>query len=481
MRNPISAILHSAEEILQSLREIEKTGSDQSIFDDMAQAADTILYCSNHQRRIVDDILTLSRLDSKLLQISPAPAQPVLLIRSALRMFDAELKSARIELSVREDPSLRDLKIDWLLLDSGRVLQILINLMTNAIKFTQSEPRRQINVTISVSQRRPSEQETVVEYVPTQGKRGVDTLGEHKPDAEAIYLCLAVKDTGRGLTGDEKKLLFNRFSQASPKTHTQYGGSGLGLFISRQLSEMQGGEIGLVSEAGRGSTFVFYIKSKRTPEPRDDAELAMRSHMARRLTGDLIDTHQLSAARAQLQAPHAQLPCSTSVPRGPPAAPKKDTLYILLAEDNIVNQKVVVKQLRKYGCVVDVANHGEEALAFLRNTVFWKGADTLAKPLTVVLMDCEMPVMDGTTAVRRIRELEAEGQIQRHVPVIAVTANARDDQIKAALEAGMVSAHSRKQPLGIQAKVVQDNVITKPYRIADLLLQIHELVQKYNG
>src|SRR5271155_1046968 len=187
MRNPISAILHSAEEILQSLREIEKTGSDQSIFDDMAQAADTILYCSNHQRRIVDDILTLSRLDSKLLQISPAPAQPVLLIRSALRMFDAELKSARIELAVREDPSLRDLKIDWLLLDSGRVLQILINLMTNAIKFTQSEPRRQISVTISVSQRRPSEQETVVEYVPTQGKRGVDTLGEHKPDPEAIY------------------------------------------------------------------------------------------------------------------------------------------------------------------------------------------------------------------------------------------------------------------------------------------------------
>lgn len=82
-----------------------------------------------------------------------------------------------------------------------------------------------------------------------------------------------MQDTGRGLSPEEKKLLFQRFSQASPRTHVQYGGSGLGLFISRELTELQGGEIGVASEAGKGSTFAFYVKCRKTTEPKEVIEM----------------------------------------------------------------------------------------------------------------------------------------------------------------------------------------------------------------
>jgi CheY-like chemotaxis protein len=114
-------------------------------------------------------------------------------------------------------------------------------------------------------------------------------------------------------------------------------------------------------------------------------------------------------------------------------------------EDNLVNQKVVSKQLRKAGHVVYVANHGEEALDFIKRSEYWHTVATgqrgRGKPLSVVLMDLEMPIMDGTTCVKKIREWQAEGRILGHIPVIAVTANARKDQIVASLEAGMVRGY----------------------------------------
>ena len=113
---------------------------------------------------------------------------------------------------------------------------------------------------------------------------------------------------------------------------------------------------------------------------------------------------------------------------------------ILLVEDNLVNQRVLDKQLTKAGHSVTLANHGREALEHLKGTKVWKGNED-AKDLDVVLMDLEMPVMDGLTATRHIRELEANGDVRCHVPIIAVTANARKEQIETCLQAGMVYAH----------------------------------------
>jgi hypothetical protein len=107
----------------------------------------------------------------------------------------------------------------------------------------------------------------VVDYFPTRNKKPDITKDKDWGDGEEVYIHFAVQDTGRGLSEKEKKLLFLRFSQASPRTHVQYGGSGLGLFISRELTELQGGEIGVASEAGVGSTFAFYVKAKRGNAP----------------------------------------------------------------------------------------------------------------------------------------------------------------------------------------------------------------------
>jgi CheY-like chemotaxis protein len=113
--------------------------------------------------------------------------------------------------------------------------------------------------------------------------------------------------------------------------------------------------------------------------------------------------------------------------------------HILVVEDNLVNQRILAQQLRKLGCTVLVANHGQEALDLIEQSKYYRGLQQTGTDLSVVLMDLEMPVMDGLTAVKRIREMEADGELVNHLPVIAVTANARGEQIALAKDSGMVS------------------------------------------
>jgi len=463
MRNPLSALIGCADEITASLRDYISTIEQAStkgdramrsdsetskplyLLDEAVEAAETIIYCAMHQKRIIDDILTLSRLDSNLLMVSPEPAQPIQLVRGALKMFEAEVKRADVGLQFIEQDSLKSLGVEWTLLDPSRVLQVLINLMTNAIKFTRTEPNRHIKITMGASYTRPSEPNDLgVEYVG-KGSNSQDQTGKHEwGNGEIIYLIITVKDTGRGLSAKEKKNLFNLFQQASPKTHVQYGGSGLGLFISRQLTEMQGGQIGVASETGRGSTFQFFVKTRRTTPlltetaQRDDVQLLVRQDALREACGVEIPALQNGAKMPNLQV-------DTTLRTDSPAPYSPKSFHILVVEDNLVNQKVVTKQLRKSGHIVSVANHGEEALDFIRKTIYWDGMTKGGEILHVILMDLEMPVMDGLTCVRRIREYQAQGTIRWHVPVIAVTANARKDQIMASMEAGMVSS-SLKTP-----------------------------------
>jgi CheY-like chemotaxis protein len=114
-------------------------------------------------------------------------------------------------------------------------------------------------------------------------------------------------------------------------------------------------------------------------------------------------------------------------------------VLLLKQSDNIVNQRVLAKQLRKLGCNVEVANHGLEALSHLESTKHWTASPTNEKEVTIILMDWEMPVMDGVTCVKRIRELQLDGSINSHIPIIGTTANARATQVDQAMKAGMVS------------------------------------------
>lgn len=452
MRNPLSAIIQCSDWIGTSLHEFggesQNVAIPRELVDGYADAAQTITLCAQHQKRIIDDILTLSKLDSDLLFVTPVEVQPVSVIQVALKMFDSELQKSDMELRFHVDPSYSDLAVNWVKLDPSRLLQVLINLTTNAIKFTQTETKRKISISIGASSE-PPPGGNGIEYLPRSGNRKDLSLGTAWGTGEMIYLYVEVEDSGRGLDEDERNLLFRRFSQASPRTHVQYGGSGLGLFISRELTELQGGQIGVASKAGVGSTFAFYLRARRCDPPEDHNPVTSYP-VDMKLQSKVISP----AALARLQN-GSTLP----TPQGKtaqPAVPK----HVLIVEDNIVNQKVLSKQLRSAGCTVHVANHGCEALTFLSTTHFWAGNETAGLQLHIILMDLEMPIMDGLTCVKKIRELQKEGVITRHVPVIAVTANARSEQIATAKESGM------------------DSVVTKPFRVPELLPEMERQVRK---
>ena len=438
MRNPLSAILQCADEISNSMTELQVRHYPRELTTDLVkgavEASGIIALCAQHQKRIVDDILTLSKLDSALLLVTPCDVMPISVVQKALKMFDGEVHQNDIKLNFNIDPSMAKLRVECVKLDPSRLLQVLINLTTNAIKFTTTQEKRVINVTMGASLERPAKEGSIVSYFPPRSKKKDLTKSKDWGTGDKIYLHFAVQDTGRGLSDDEKKLLFIRFSQASPRTHVQYGGSGLGLFISRELVELQGGEIGVASKAGEGSTFAFYIKARRSTMPTDGSEdfhspgSRKLSSTGRSMPSNLKNSRQNSETSQQpLQSPKlTQRPSS------------KSDFKILIVEDNLINQQVLSKQLRNIGCVVHVANHGGECLDRLKDSTFWKGNERTGLQISVILMDQEMPVMDGLTCTKEIRKLEKTGDVTSHVPIIAVTANARSEQIDTALDIGMV-------------------------------------------
>jgi CheY-like chemotaxis protein len=211
---------------------------------------------------------------------------------------------------------------------------------------------------------------------------------------------------------------------------------------------MHGGAIGFASKAGVGSTFSFYIKSRKsTLRPIFGGK---ESSKAVNLSIRAQETLLSSRSRNEQDEP-PKLVTEENV------IANKD-LHVLIVEDNLVNQRVLAKQLRNVGMQVAVANHGGEALEYLRTTKYCV-SDGCGKPLALILMDWEMPVMDGLTCVRSIRELQREGVVRAHVPVIAVTANVRSEQVEVALEAGM------------------DEVISKPFRIPELCACIQKTLR----
>ncbi|KAK7550432.1 hypothetical protein IWX49DRAFT_556445 [Phyllosticta citricarpa] len=616
MRNPLSAIMISADDIITSLRSLERNAMNfETIVKNSIDAAQTVLHCCQHQKRIVDDILTISKLDSGLFSIVPVKVAPIKLLEDLSKMFAGEYNAAGITATTHVSASFTALGIDNVIMDSSRLKQILINLVTNSIKFTQYSPTRKISISISASTEKPTQSPEGIEYLPLRRPREDLTLRREWGTGDAYFLQFSVADTGCGLSVDEKKLLFMRFSQA-PRTMVHYGGSGLGLFICRELTELQGGSIGVESKADRGSTFAFFVKVRRSVEhelhlesgpgassgeivkvkTRDCGEDVEVEPTAQRQSQNLEQAfEQPQVPRKDSRVPSVYMPVESlplrpqqsppvtppvsssasnnnpldplsspeqpakSLPSRPGPRPSKPTstrkFTCLIVEDNKVNQSVMSKGLVKLGHTVYVANHGLEALEFLKGTKLWRH-DTLAdaqspivagtnngpltpetpgtdhdrmlapphggvpeqvlftpptgdadsaKPdsggllgppaprlarqapssppstttssaaaaaaadddddLTVILMDIEMPVMDGLTCVRRMRALEREGRLGGGcgggpVRVIAITANARVEQVQAAMDAGM------------------DDVVSKPFRVGELIASIERLVDR---
>ncbi|KAF2027286.1 putative histidine kinase HHK11p [Setomelanomma holmii] len=559
MRNPLSAIMQSADGILCSYspRGVVPPSPNawSASLEQIMDAAQTIAQCAQHMRHIIDDILTISKLDSGLLVITPVDAQPESVANHAVKMFEAEARAASVDLKFIVDQSYRDLDVDWVSLDPTRILQvyrmdlplsscsalqdptsrtylvvlaltgqILINLLTNAIKFTRLEQTRYVTVKLSASREQPESQlggtQFIEEKLVDNDRRLEDDWREHD---DLFYIQFCVNDTGRGLTEDERGSLFTRFSQASPRTHIHYGGSGLGLFISRRLTELQGGAIGLASESKKGSTFSFYVKTRRimpTMVRRGSVPRVLPEDLRHRPSNPLLNMsrpsppvripshrtddgrwstppsprllrqvplHQRSSTFMQADSPSEarELPLSDGEALQQKVVPA--TLHVLVVEDNLVNQRVLAKQLRNSGCVVSVANHGREAVDYLEKTIHWNRDHAQSYPtsrrpschipcteppppshcdeleaidLSVILMDWEMPIMNGLEAVAQIRRLEADGWLKGRIPVIGVTANVRQQQIETAMTAGM------------------DDVVGKPFRVSELLPRMRGIIEK---
>jgi signal transduction histidine kinase len=225
-------MVQCADSISSSLSEMQALTNDKALgpqpalrsrLEDLIESCfdfiDTIQACATHQKRIVDDILTLSKLDSKLLIISPIVMRPTALLKDAYKMFKEEASKARVDLEVHYDPSFTSMNIDYAVLDPSRVLQILINLLTNAIKFTSSQSRRKVEIIMGASME--FEHRHGIEYVPQKSLRQDFLSQQEWGDGKSFYLHFTVKDTGCGLTPQHKDKLFLRFSQATPRTHVQ--------------------------------------------------------------------------------------------------------------------------------------------------------------------------------------------------------------------------------------------------------------------
>ena len=581
MRNPLSAIVQCADEISTALVDLRESGDHKNGFtqavDDCLEAAETIALCAEHQKCIVNDVLVLSKIDSQPLILNPFEVEPVGLLGQLLKMFESELTRHEIKAELSIDKSLVDLCINWVMLDPGRLMQVLVNLMTNAIKSTQACDNRSITLTLGASRdtgvQQPRglgdySQDYGMHFFPRRREQRGDLMSEPGWGAgEPINLHFSIKDTGQGLGEEEMTSLFERVLQVTPRTHVRYGGSGLGLFISRILIELQGGQIAATSHPGKGSTFAFYIKSRKTstppnkmtarkhiidnigtPWPEDVMTFLANNTMSTTVVADKppasakLDamTRSNSAHDSKLaegkqavsvSRPTASFSLSSSsgaaqpADRGASSSPHAIARDILIVEDNLVNQKVLQKQLRKAGHNAKVANHGAEALQIIMCSKFWKdtpvhsrGQPTttpslssstrergnevphpLERPvrvrpaaaarssspgqhswsstrrdlsrnrdsspsrpnISIILMDFEMPVMDGLTCSRKIREFEAEGKITTHIPIIAATAYARQEQIEEARAAGI------------------DDIISKPFLIRDLMPKIDENVKKW--
>lgn len=258
-------------------------------------------------------------------------------INNLLKMVEPELVAGGILRSLDIDPSFQILSIHEVLLDPSRLLQVLINLLTNAVKFTKFATQRAIAIYVRVSLERPKSTMHGYDYLPQRQQRTPLPSPRDPSAGRKIYLEFCVEDTGKGLSDSEKEVLFQRFSQA-PKTHVHYGGSGLGLFISRELVELQGGQIGVASDGKeKGCKFSFYIEARRVNEP-DHAQAQSNSSLL-----SLPQAQGNYAIRRALDHDGMDIDLTTpgvDTPSSPPFfghTSSPHARHALIVEDNLVN------------------------------------------------------------------------------------------------------------------------------------------------
>ncbi len=316
--------------------------------DEQDDCVSTIRSSGSALLGIINDILDFSKIEAGRIELESEPFEMDACLNAVKNLLALSASKKTLELSWSRASDVPA----WVHGDAARVQQILVNLGSNALKFTE---KGSILIAVDAS---------------------LSTADRHE-------LHFAVRDTGVGIPADRLNRLFQPFTQADASITRKYGGTGLGLTISKRFSEMMGGRMWVESEAGEGSTFHFTILADPAEAPAGDPS---------------------SNATAEAGA-----------------APSD--LRILIAEDNSINQKVAVKILEKLGYRADVAGNGLKALEALER-----------QPYDVILMDMQMPEMDGLEASRQIR---AQYPPELRPRIIALTANAMKEDRDQCIEAGM--------------------------------------------
>jgi signal transduction histidine kinase/CheY-like chemotaxis protein len=328
--------------------------------DEQRRYAQTVLTSSESLLTLLNDILDLSKIEAGKLVLETVVFSPRELLDELKPSLAVRAEVKGIALSFAIAPEVPDL----LRGDPGRLRQILLNLMGNALKFTH---RGEVSLALALDWMEGGE--AIVRFV--------------------------VRDTGIGIPADKRDRLFQKFSQVDASNTRQYGGTGLGLAISKQLAERMGGQIGVQSREGVGSTFWFTIQ------------------------GAIPSPYEIVASRKQPQGTPSLSPAAF--------APETDTarFRILLAEDSPTNQLVALGMLAKLGLTGEAVANGQEAVEALRT-----------KDYDLVLMDVQMPVLDGLEATRLIRSAEGRARDPR-IPIVAMTAYAMPGDRAKCLDAGM--------------------------------------------
>jgi signal transduction histidine kinase/ActR/RegA family two-component response regulator len=311
----------------------------------------TIKESGNCLLEIINDILDFSKIEAGKLDVEQIELNLQALVQDATGLIAQAARCKGLESILVFDEDLPDCVIG----DPIRLKQILLNLLSNALKFTE------------------------------KGSIKLQVSREDRNLASGARIRFTITDTGVGISLPAQAKLFESFTQADNSTTRKYGGTGLGLAISKRLAELMGGTIGLYSEPGRGSSFWFTV----------DFPVSVRTLSVAPLAEALGNTARAAQSRAK----------------------------ILVVEDNSINQKVAVHLLSLLGYSSDVAAHGAEAIDMVQRY-----------PYDLVLMDCQMPVMDGFEATKAIRK--AEGPFV-HVPIVALTASVLAGQRSRCLTAGM--------------------------------------------
>jgi signal transduction histidine kinase/ActR/RegA family two-component response regulator len=318
---------------------------------------------------VLNDVLDFSKIEAGRLALTCSPCRPAAIGEEAVRNIAASARTKGLHAALAVAPGVPG----WISADKGRIRQVLLNLLGNAVKFTKTG-----SVTLELAAEPAGERDVLLSYT--------------------------VADTGIGMTAEQCASLFEPFHQCDNSMSRHYGGTGLGLAISRRLARLMGGDILVASTPGMGSTFTFRLQTTRCDPP--------------------------------------ALPPESDGAAALPETPARP-LRLLLAEDNPTNQKIATAFLTKRGHTVELAVNGREAVAL-----------SARRPFDVILMDIQMPEMDGLEACRRIRAREQAGAPR--VRIIALTAHAVKEELAACFEAGM------------------DGYLTKPFKPGELFKVIEE-------